>query len=89
MKDCSGPAPSYTVYLKPPAHHTFAHSPRPGQPGIVRDRIGDVLVQGEGGAQALVDAELAAYFEAELTKVGFSLCGGGGERAGAGGADPL
>ncbi|KAI8466015.1 MAG: hypothetical protein J3K34DRAFT_461081 [Monoraphidium minutum] len=37
--------------------------------GIVRDRVGDVLVMGEGGAQALVDAELAEHFEAELTKV--------------------
>jgi len=37
--------------------------------GIVRDRVGDVLVQGEGGAQALVDAELVEHFEAELTKV--------------------
>lgn len=36
----------------------------------MRDRIGDILVQGEGGAQVLVDAELAEHFETELTKAG-------------------
>jgi RNA-binding protein YlmH len=41
----------------------------------VRDRIGDILVQGEGGAQVLVDAELAEHFEAELTQVRSSQCG--------------
>jgi hypothetical protein len=51
---------------EPPAAPPHPHSTAPK--GIVRDRVGDVLVQGEGGAQVLVDAELAEHFEAELTK---------------------
>eukprot|EP00775_Hariotina_reticulata_P014407 gene14407-14513_t len=37
--------------------------------GVVRDRVGDILLQGEGGAQVLVDPALVDHFEASLTKV--------------------
>eukprot|EP00879_Flechtneria_rotunda_P010089 GHRR01010547.1.p1 GENE.GHRR01010547.1~~GHRR01010547.1.p1 ORF type:complete len:324 (+),score=44.55 GHRR01010547.1:145-1116(+) len=37
--------------------------------GVVRERVGDILLQGEGGAQILVDPELVEHFEATLTKV--------------------
>ncbi|KAF8069439.1 Hnrnph2 [Scenedesmus sp. PABB004] len=37
--------------------------------GVVRDRVGDILVQGESGAQILVDPELVEHFEAALTQV--------------------
>eukprot|EP00878_Enallax_costatus_P021451 GHUV01022704.1.p1 GENE.GHUV01022704.1~~GHUV01022704.1.p1 ORF type:complete len:260 (+),score=77.30 GHUV01022704.1:247-1026(+) len=37
--------------------------------GVVRDRVGDVLIQGEGGAQILVEPGLVDHFEASLTKV--------------------
>ena len=37
--------------------------------GVVRDRVGDVLVQGEAGAQILVDPELVEHFTITLTKV--------------------
>lgn len=45
--------------------------------GVVRERVGDILVQGESGAQILVDPELVEHFEATLTKVG---CSGGDSR---------
>ncbi len=38
--------------------------------GVVRDKVGDILVQGEQGAQVLVDLELVEHFEVSLTKVG-------------------
>ncbi len=41
--------------------------------GVVRGKVGDILVQGESGAQILVDAELVEHFEAALTQVGSSL----------------
>ncbi|PNH04282.1 putative RNA-binding protein ylmH [Tetrabaena socialis] len=37
--------------------------------GVVRERVGDVLVQGEGGAQVLVDPELLEHFEMALVQV--------------------
>ncbi|WIA30376.1 hypothetical protein OEZ86_000462 [Tetradesmus obliquus] len=37
--------------------------------GVVREKVGDILIQGEGGAQILVDPELVEHFEASLTKV--------------------
>jgi photosystem II S4 domain protein len=37
--------------------------------GVTRDVVGDILVQGERGAQALVDVELVEHFETELTRV--------------------
>ncbi|GFR46861.1 hypothetical protein Agub_g8502 [Astrephomene gubernaculifera] len=37
--------------------------------GIVRERVGDVLVQGEVGAQALVDPELLEHLEGALGQV--------------------
>ncbi len=38
-------------------------------PGVVRDKVGDILVQGEAGAQVLVDPELVEHFEMSLTQV--------------------
>lgn len=38
--------------------------------GVVRDKVGDILVQGEAGAQVLVDPELVEHFEMSLTQVG-------------------
>uniref|UniRef100_A0A7S0RQE4 RNA-binding S4 domain-containing protein n=1 Tax=Chlamydomonas leiostraca TaxID=1034604 RepID=A0A7S0RQE4_9CHLO len=37
--------------------------------GVVREKVGDILVQGEAGAQILVDPELAEHFETSLTQV--------------------
>ncbi len=37
---------------------------------MVRERVGDILVQGEAGAQILVDPELLEHFEMSLTQVG-------------------
>ena len=37
--------------------------------GVVRDKVGDILVQGETGAQILVDPELVEHFEQTLTQV--------------------
>ncbi|NJP08529.1 MAG: photosystem II S4 domain protein [Leptolyngbyaceae cyanobacterium RU_5_1] len=37
--------------------------------GIVRDRVGDVIVLGERGAQAIVVPELAEFLEMNLTQV--------------------
>lgn len=37
--------------------------------GVVRDKVGDILVQGEMGAQVLVDAELVEHFEFTLKQV--------------------
>lgn len=37
--------------------------------GVQRDVVGDVLVLGEAGAQALVDASLVEHFEASVTRV--------------------
>jgi photosystem II S4 domain protein len=37
--------------------------------GIVRDRVGDILVLGERGAQAIVDPELVPYLEIHLDRV--------------------
>ncbi|KAG2498318.1 hypothetical protein HYH03_003578 [Edaphochlamys debaryana] len=37
--------------------------------GVVRERVGDILVQGEAGAQILVDPELLDHFEMALTQV--------------------
>lgn len=37
--------------------------------GVVRDRVGDILLQGEAGAQILVDPELLEHLERSLTKV--------------------
>jgi photosystem II S4 domain protein len=37
--------------------------------GIVRDRVGDVLVLGERGAQAIVVPELVEYLQTHLTQV--------------------
>ena len=46
--------------------------------GVVRDRVGDILVAGDAGCAALVDAELVEHFEAALTQVcvwGGVVCG--------------
>jgi RNA-binding protein YlmH len=40
---------------------------------VDRDRVGDILVQGEAGAQILVDPELVEHFEASLTQVTFVM----------------
>ncbi|MBD0267130.1 MAG: photosystem II S4 domain protein [Cyanobacteria bacterium Co-bin8] len=37
--------------------------------GLVRDKIGDILVMGERGAQAIVDPELVEFLELNLTQV--------------------
>ena len=37
--------------------------------GVVRGKVGDVLVQGESGAQVLCDPELVDHFEMALTQV--------------------
>ncbi len=37
--------------------------------GVVREKVGDILVQGESGAQILVDPELAEHFETSLVQV--------------------
>lgn len=37
--------------------------------GIVREKVGDVLIQGESGAQILVDPELMEHFLTCLTQV--------------------
>ncbi|GLI58845.1 hypothetical protein VaNZ11_000611 [Volvox africanus] len=37
--------------------------------GVVREKIGDILVQGESGAQILVDPELVEHFEMSLVQV--------------------
>ncbi len=37
--------------------------------GVVRERVGDILVQGETGAQILVHPELVEHFETSLTQV--------------------
>ncbi|EFJ50818.1 hypothetical protein VOLCADRAFT_57892 [Volvox carteri f. nagariensis] len=37
--------------------------------GVVRDKVGDILVQGEAGAQILVDPELVEHFEMSLVQV--------------------
>lgn len=37
--------------------------------GIVREKVGDVLIQGESGAQILVDPELMEHFLTSLTQV--------------------
>ncbi|KAL6757693.1 hypothetical protein V8C86DRAFT_2616727 [Haematococcus lacustris] len=37
--------------------------------GVQRERVGDILVQGERGAQLLVDPEMVEHFEAALTQV--------------------
>ncbi|GLC43905.1 hypothetical protein PLESTB_000921600 [Pleodorina starrii] len=37
--------------------------------GVVREKVGDILVQGETGAQILVDPELVEHFEMSLTQV--------------------
>jgi len=42
--------------------------------GVVRGKVGDILVQGETGAQILVDAELLEHFEATLTQVRTQSC---------------
>ncbi len=36
---------------------------------IVRDKVGDIIVMGEAGAQMLVVPELVDHFEMNLTKV--------------------
>lgn len=41
--------------------------------GVVRERVGDILVQGEAGAQILVDPQMVEHFEATLTQVGTGL----------------
>ncbi|XP_006644700.1 putative RNA-binding protein YlmH isoform X2 [Oryza brachyantha] len=38
--------------------------------GITRDKVGDILLQGERGAQVLVDPELVDYLTSTLEKVG-------------------
>ncbi|GIL70408.1 hypothetical protein Vretifemale_1174 [Volvox reticuliferus] len=37
--------------------------------GVVREKIGDILIQGESGAQILVDPELVEHFEMSLVQV--------------------
>mmetsp|Transcript_13770 Transcript_13770/g.37202 ORF Transcript_13770/g.37202 Transcript_13770/m.37202 type:complete len:303 (+) Transcript_13770:131-1039(+) len=37
--------------------------------GVVRGKVGDILVQGESGAQIMVDSELVEHFEDTLTQV--------------------
>ena len=37
--------------------------------GVKREAVGDILVQGENGAQALIAEHLAEFFEQNLTKV--------------------
>ncbi|KXZ55839.1 hypothetical protein GPECTOR_2g1390 [Gonium pectorale] len=37
--------------------------------GVVREKVGDILVQGEAGAQILVDPELVEHFEMSLVQV--------------------
>ncbi|MBD0335878.1 MAG: photosystem II S4 domain protein [Cyanobacteria bacterium Co-bin13] len=37
--------------------------------GLVRDKIGDILVMGERGAQAIVDPDLVEFLELNLTQV--------------------
>lgn len=37
--------------------------------GVVRGKVGDILVQGETGAQILCDPELVEHFEMALTQV--------------------
>ena len=37
--------------------------------GIVRDKIGDIIVMGEQGAQILTVPELVGHFETSLTQV--------------------
>jgi RNA-binding protein YlmH len=37
--------------------------------GITRDKVGDILLQGERGAQVLVDPELVDYLTSTLEKV--------------------
>jgi len=41
--------------------------------GITREKVGDILLQGERGAQVLVDPELVDYLTSTLEKVGISL----------------
>eukprot|EP00967_Tisochrysis_lutea_P014481 scaffold16254_cov16-Tisochrysis_lutea.AAC.3 len=36
--------------------------------GVVRGKVGDILVQGESGAQIMVDSELVEHFEDTLTQ---------------------
>jgi hypothetical protein len=42
--------------------------------GVVRGKVGDILVQGESGAQILVDMELVEHFEDTLTQVRVCKC---------------
>ncbi|PNW74951.1 hypothetical protein CHLRE_12g502950v5 [Chlamydomonas reinhardtii] len=37
--------------------------------GVVREKVGDILVQGESGAQILVDPDLVEHFETSLVQV--------------------
>lgn len=37
--------------------------------GVVRDKVGDIMVQGEAGAQVLLDPELVDHFEMSLVQV--------------------
>ena len=37
--------------------------------GVVRGKVGDILVQGETGAQIMCDPELIEHFEMALTQV--------------------
>ena len=53
--------------------------------GVVRERVGDILVQGEAGAQILVDPGLLEHFEAALTQVGRGAGAGRGDGGRVGG----
>lgn len=49
--------------------HSKSAQDAPTLPGVVRGKVGDILVQGETGAQIIVDAELLEHFEMALTQV--------------------
>lgn len=37
--------------------------------GVVREKVGDIIVLGERGAQAIVDVEMVEHFESALERV--------------------
>lgn len=55
----------------------------------MREKVGDILVQGESGAQILVDPDLVEHFETSLVQVGTGGLGAGAAAGGRSGGGDL